>query len=291
MRNRTRSLEVRVWEPVKRKVHTCAILGGNGPLVMPELFSDPLAYEDLMGRWSLRLAPLFAKFAGVGDGGRLLDVGCGTGSLTRTVAAMTRRSEIVGIDPVAAFVEYAREQVKERRVSFDVGDAQALPYPAASFDAALSCLVFHFIPDPAKAAGEMKRVTRPGGTVAACTWDVRGMEMSALFWDAAVEQDPAAEAKRHRPLGRAGELTALWQSTGFRGVEERPLEIAMDFASFEDYWTPLSKGIGPQGAYVASLSPGPRERLRAAVEARVRDRGAPGPFSLRAQALAVRGLA
>jgi hypothetical protein len=65
----------------------------------------------------------------------------------------------------------------------------------------------------------------------------------------------------------------------------------MDFASFEDYWTPLSKGIGPQGAYVASLPPGPRERLRAAVEARVRDRGAPGPFSLRAQALAVRGLA
>jgi len=258
---------------------------------MADLFVDAVAYEGFMGRWSLRLAPLFAEFAKVGDVGRVLDVGCGTGSLTRTLAGMTRRAEIVGIDPVAPFVEYARGQVKDARVSFDVGDAQALPYPDASFDYALSCLVFHFIPDAAKAAREVRRVTRPGGTVAACTWDARGMEMAALFWDVAVELDPAVEAKRHRPLSQAGQLAELWQSAGFREVEESPLEITMDFASFEDYWRPQETGVGPTGAHVATLVPEQRAALRSRLETRLRAHGAPGPVSLRGKALAVRGLA
>lgn len=255
------------------------------------MFADALAYEGFMGRWSVRLAPLFAEFAKVGDGERLLDVGCGTGSLTRTLAGMTRRASIIGIDPVAPFVEYARGQVKDARVSFDVGDAQALPYPAASFDCALSCLVFHFIPDAPKAAGEMRRVTRPGGTVAACTWEARALEMSALFWDVAVELDPAAEAKRRRPLTEAGQLAALWQSAGFREVEERPLEITTDFASFEDYWRPQERGVGPTGAHLNTLDPEQRAALRSRLEVRLRAHGAPGPFTLRAKANAVRGLA
>lgn len=258
---------------------------------MADLFVDAVAYEGFMGRWSRRLAPLLAEFAKISDGGRVLDVGCGTGSLTKTLLGMTRRAEIVGIDPVAPFVEYARRQVRDARVSFEVGDAQALPFPAASFDCALSCLVFHFIPDELKAAGEMRRVTRPGGTVAACTWDMRGLEMTALFWDVAAELDPAAEAKRHRKLMQAGQLAALWQSAGFRAVEERPLEITMDFASFEDYWRPQETGVGPTGAYVATLVPEQRTALRSGLAARLGAHGAPGPFSLRAKALAVRGLA
>ena len=258
---------------------------------MPDLFADPIAYQDTMGRWSMRLAPLLVEFARVGDGERLLDVGCGTGSLTRALVGMTRRATIVGIDPVTSFVEYARKQVTDARVSFDVGDAQALPYPAASFDGVLSCLVFHFIPDAPKAAGELRRVTRPGGAVTVCTWDGRGLESSALFWDAAAETDPTVEEKRRRPLGTPGQLGALWRSAGFHDVEERPLEITMDFASFEDYWRPNQNGVGPVGAYGAALRPEQREALKSRLEARLRSRGAPGPFSLRAKALAVRGLA
>jgi SAM-dependent methyltransferase len=254
------------------------------------MFADALAYEGMMGRWSARLAPRVAEFAKVGDGGRLLDVGCGTGSLARTLVGMTSRAEIVGIDPAAPFVEYARTQVKDPRVSFEVGDAQALPYGPASFDAALSCLVFHFIPDAPKAAAEMRRVTRPGGTVAACTWDARGMEMAALFWDVAVELDPSAAAKRRRPLTEAGQLGALWRATGLREVEEGALEIRMDFASFDDYWRPQDNGVGPIGAYLATLPPERRDALRSRVEASLRARGGPGPFSLRGKALAVRGL-
>ena len=244
-----------------------------------------------MGRWSRRLAPLLVAFAKIHDDGRLLEVGCGTGSLTRTLLGMTRRAEVVAIDPVAHFVEYARRELKDGRVSFEAGDAQALPYPDASFDGALSCLVFQFIPDAAKAARELRRVTRPGGTVAACTWDARGLEMTALFWDVAVELDPAAEAKRRRPLSQPGQLTDVWRSAGFREVEEAPLEITTDFASFDDYWRPQETGVGPTGAHVKTLDPAQRAALRSGLEARLRPFGAPGPFTLRAKALAVRGLA
>ncbi len=254
-----------------------------------EMFADAVAYEHMMGRWSACLAPRFAEFAKVADGGRLLDVGCGTGSLARTLAGMTRRAEIVGIDPAIPFVEYARAQVQDPRVSFEVGDAQALPFGPASFDGALSCLVFHFIPDAPTAAGEMRRVTRPGGTIAACTWDSRGMEMAALFWDVAVELDPSVEAKRRRPLTEAGQLGALWRAAGLREVEEGSLEITMDFASFDDYWRPQDNGVGPIGAYLAAMPPERRDTLRSRLEARLRARGAPGAFSLRAKALAVRG--
>jgi len=258
---------------------------------MPDMFSDALAYEGLMGRWSVRLAPLFARFSKVTDGGSVLDVGCGTGSLVRTVAGMTRRSKIVGIDPVAPFIEYARAQVADTRLSFEVGSALAIPYPPESFAYTLSLLVLHFIPEPEKAAQEMRRVTRPGGTVAASTWERDGMEMSSIFWDVARGLDLSAEAKRHQRLYQAGQLAALWHATGLRDVEETALEIAMEFTSFDDYWRPILEGVGPIGAYAAGLTPEHREGLRRALEERLCADSREGAFSLRAKALAVRGLA
>ncbi len=256
---------------------------------MADLFANALAYEELMGRWSTRLALLFANFAKITDGSRVLDVGCGTGSLVRTVASMARQSEIVGIDPVQPFIEYARTHCADSRITFDRGNALDLPYPTASFGHTLSLLVLMFVPRPEKAAEEMRRVTRPGGTVAAATWDRDGLEMSAVFWEEAVRLDPDAEARSERPqrLNRAGQLTALWQATGLQQVEETVLEIGMDFMSFDDYWQPHLKGVGPSGAYVDGLPPEQRETLRGALQKRLR---ADGPFSLRAKALAVRGV-
>jgi ubiquinone/menaquinone biosynthesis C-methylase UbiE len=95
------------------------------------------------------------------DGGRVLDVGCGTGSLVRTVAAMTRHSVIVGIDPAQPFLEYARTQVADPRITFDRGTALDLPYPARAFDSTLSLLVLMFLPHPEQAARKMRRVTHP----------------------------------------------------------------------------------------------------------------------------------
>jgi SAM-dependent methyltransferase len=256
-----------------------------------EMFSNALAYEDMMGRWSVRLAPLFVKFAQIADHGRILDVGCGTGSLTRTLAAESSQFEIVGIDPVQPFIEYARAQLTDRRVTFERADALALPYPPASFDHTLSMLVLMFVPDPDKAAHEMRRVTRVGGTVAACTWDRVGLEMTSVFWEEALKLDPEAEARAERPrrLNQPGQLTALWRTAGLQRVEETTLEISTDFSSFDDYWQPFLKKVGPHGVYVADLTPQRRETLRKAIQNRLLGDRGEGLFSLQAKALAVRG--
>jgi SAM-dependent methyltransferase len=254
------------------------------------MFSNAIAYEEVMGRWSSRLAELFLDFAKVGDADRVLDVGCGTGSLVKIILERTRRARVVGIDPAEAFVDYARTRFPDSRASFDCGSALALPYPDASFDRSLSLLVFQFLQQPGSAASEMRRVTRIGGTVAACTWDRAGQEMSELFWEECVRLDPGAEEKSQRPkvCNRAGQLAELWGAAGFEDVREVTLEMRTGFTSFDDFWLPYTKGAGPQGAYVASLSPEKREVLREALRKRFvgeRDRA----FSLRAVALAVRG--
>lgn len=258
---------------------------------MAELFADALAYEAMMGRWSARLAPSFAKFAQISDGGSILDVGCGTGSLAATLAAMGSRSRIVGIDPVEPFVEYARTRCADPRIRFERGNALELPYPAASFDHALSLLVLMFVPAPERAAEEMRRVTRAGGTVAACTWERDGLEMTSVFWEEAVRLDPDAEARSQRPRhsNRAGELAALWRATGLQHVEETTLATRMEFSGFDDYWQPHLKGVAPQGVYVAGLAPQRREALRGAVQKRLLGDGPDRPFSLGGKALAVRG--
>jgi SAM-dependent methyltransferase len=255
-----------------------------------EMFSDAAAYEAMMGRWSSRLAALFLDFAELGDADSVLDVGCGTGSLVKAILERTERAYVVGIDPAEPFIDFARTSLPVSRASFDCGSALNLPYPDASFDHSLSLLVFQFLKQPGIAASEMRRVTRRGGTVAACTWDRTGQEMSELFWEECVRLDPAAEEKAQRPnvCNRAGQLAELWRATGFEEVREVTLEMQTDFTCFDDFWLPYTAGVGAQGVYVASLTPEKREVLREALRRRFageQDR----PFSLRAAALAVRG--
>jgi len=254
------------------------------------MFANTAGYESMTGRWSARLAPLFLRFAQIGNAGRVLDVGCGTGSPVRILAAASPQVEIVGIDPAEDFIDYARAQFGDSRITFERADALDLPYPPASFDHVLSLLVLMFIPEPAKAAMEMRRVTCPGGTVAACTW--ASQRRNTVFWEEAAALDPLFEARSERPrdLNRFGQLTALWHATGLQHVEEEALEISMDFSSFDDYWQPYLAGVGPNGLYVSGLSPDRRERLRNAIRTRLLGDGPDHPFSLEAKALAVRGI-
>ena len=234
-------------------------------------FADSQGYERLMGRWSRALGPEFVRFAGVGPRDRVLDLGCGTGSLAAAVLASGPATEVVGVDPSPDFVNAARARVADPRARFETGDAQRLPFGDGAFDGVLSMLVLNFVPDGARALAEARRVTRSGGRVAACVWDYAGeMAMLREFWDAAVALDPAA-APRHEgrmPLCRRGELEALWRSAGLERVREDAITIPLRFESFDDYWQPFLSGVGPSGSYAAALPP---ER-RSALEARLLER-------------------
>jgi SAM-dependent methyltransferase len=243
---------------------------------------------------SRQLAPLFVEFVDIRNGDVVLDAGCGTGSLSATLARVTGASKIVGIDPSKGFIEYARTQIADPRVTFEVGDAQALPYPDESFDRCMALLIVNFIPDAPKAALEMRRVTRSGGVVATTMWDgSRAHELTGCFWDAAVSIDPTAKrpAERRGSYGSAEALLDLLKGAGLTDIEVADLTMPCQFSSFDDYWLPLTEGQGPSGAYLAQLSEDHRAALREQLRQNLFGNRSDGPFTLQAKAWAVKGMA
>jgi SAM-dependent methyltransferase len=252
------------------------------------VFGDAAAYERFMGRWSAMLAPFLLDAVALTEPRSVVDVGCGTGHLAAAVVARWPACRVLGVDPSASFVAAAVERLAGTAASARVGDAMQLPVADGSVDAALASLVLNFVPDPQRAASEMARVTRPGGTVAASVWDYGGgMGMLRTFWDAVARLDPHAPGQggEATPLSRAGGLAALWLATGLDDVVEGELTVVTAFTSFEDYWEPFLLGTGPAGAHVARLS----DAGRAALRADLRSRLGPGPFELTARARWVRG--
>jgi SAM-dependent methyltransferase len=247
------------------------------------------AYDAYMGRYADRLAPLLIAFAGVHSGERVLDVGCGPGSLSEALSAHVGADHVAAIEPSEQFAAATRERLPVADVQ--VGAAESLPWADDTFDAALAQLVVNFMSDPDAGVGEMRRVVRPGGTVAACTWDYSGgMTMLRTFWDAALALDPAApdEAQTMR-LHDQGELEELWLRAGLEAVEVDALVVESSYRHFDDYWEPFTGGVGPAGAYCSSLDPDRRGLLREECRRRLGDPA--GAFTLGAVAWAVKGRA
>ena len=238
-----------------------------------------LAYDKFMGRYSARLAPLFADFAGVETGQRVLDVGAGTGALT---AELVRRdTEVAAIEPAPSFVA----ALHSRFPSIDVRQAGAeeLPWPDASFDAALAQLVVTFMSDAPAGVAEMRRVVRPGGIVAVCMWDRDGMEMLGAVNRTQRALDPSQQTPEQRTLYRSREtLEALVGE----GAQSELLEVESDYAGFEELWSTVVDGAGPAGVWAKSLDD---EQRAVAREEMYRQVGSPGgAFTLTGRGWAVR---
>lgn len=242
------------------------------------------SYDAFMGRYSTRLSPLMADFAGVVTGQRVLDVGCGPGALTTELVRRLGAASVTAADPMAHFVVAVRQ--RNPGVEVVQAPAESMPFADDTFDAALAQLVVHWMADPVAGVAEMARVTRPGGVVAACVWDYAG-DSSPLgpFWRAARELDPAIDDESGMAGAREGDLARLFGEAGLQDVADTALIASVEHASFEEWWEPYTYGVGPAGRYVAGLSPERRAELRARCLAVL----PAAPFELTFQAWAARG--
>jgi len=238
-----------------------------------------------MGRYSVPLGPVFADFATVGAGQRVLDVGCGPGALTAELVRRLGSAAVSAVDPSESFVTAAQE----RHPAVDVRRAAAeqLPFERGMFDVALAQLVVHFMADPVAGLAEMGRVTRRDGLVAACVWDHEtGTGPLGPFWDAAHQLDPDVHDESTLAGAREGHLGELFRDAGMREVEERTVAVSVEHPSFDEWWDPFTLGVGPAGRYVLGLDVDRRAELRQ----RCREGFPPAPFVVSARAWAARGV-
>jgi SAM-dependent methyltransferase len=249
-------------------------------------------YEPYVGRWSRLVAREFLAWIDPPSGLDWIDVGCGTGALMEAAAECFAPKRLVGIDPSAGFLDFARQGLSDRGAELRQADAQNLPFAEAEFDRVVSGLVLNFVPDQPRAAAEMARVTRRGGEVALYVWDYADrMELMRHFWDAAADLDPRArelDEGRRFPICQPEPLQKLFEAARLTHVETRAIDVPTVFRDFDDYWRPFLGGQAPAPGYCMSLDEEARARLREQLRASLPTR-ADGSIHLIARAWAVRG--
>lgn len=257
-----------------------------------DIWEDGAAYESYVGRWSRLVASRFVRWLPIPPRGTWLDVGCGTGALTRTILTVADPREVVGCDRSGGFVAFARAHTPDDRAKFVVAELPDLPRIDSGFDAVVGGLVLNFLPVPLAGVTAMMTRARPGGTVAAYVWDYAdGMQLMRVFWDAAIDLDAAArpldEGVRF-PLCRPEPLSDLFRSAHLHAVTVEPIDVPTVFQDFDDYWEPFLGGQGPAPGYARSLPLARRARLRDRIRQRLRG-ALDGTISLTARAWAVKG--
>ena len=259
-----------------------------------EWFADGEAYEHYVGRWSRLIGHMFLDWLSQPPGLRWVDVGCGTGALTEIVLEQAVPNYVVGVEQSEGFLGVARASIDDARAEFMIGDAQSLPLEKHEVDVVVSGLVLNFVPDKKRALDEMRRIAKPGGTVAAYVWDYAGdMQLMRYFRDAVADLFPDGAERdegKQFPICKPEPLADLFNAAGLRAIETSALDAPTVFAGFNDYWSPFLRGQGPAGAYCISLSENDRGRLRKRLENAL-PFNTDGTIGLIARAWAVRGTA
>ena len=246
---------------------------------MPEFASPAEHYDRFMGRYTVPLARALADEVGVREGMRVLDVGCGPGGLTSELADRVGAENVAAIDPAEQFVAACLEHNPGADVR--QGVAEELPWEDDTFDAALSCLVIAFMRDADAGLQQMARVTKPGGRVGVCMWDIAGggMTMLRLFWSAMKAVKPDIEGEQRRAGTQEGDIAERLKRAGLHDVAGGTLEVSVDYSGFEDFWEPLTFAVGPSGQAFAALDDERKAAVREAIRVELPD----GPFTLDAR--------
>ena len=256
--------------------------------------TDGAAYELFLGRWTRLLAEPLLDFADFPKSGRLLDVGCGTGSLAHAMATRWPARNVIGVDIATPYISFAESQSHLPNLHYNVADVTQLSFADASFGGVATQLVLNFVGDPLLAVSEMRHDTVPGVRLVAAVWDFRGgLVYQRMFWDTAAGIDTGAAKVRDNlfsgSLALPDGLVKLFESASLHRIERTSVTIRMDYANFDDYWQPMCGGQGPVGTYLTGLSPDLRALIQEAVAQSYRSGAPDGPRSLTATAWAVRG--
>ena len=229
-----------------------------------QMFSDGKTYERMMGRWSKLAGRIFLDWLDPPKNLNWVEVGCGNGAFTEELIARCAPRAVSAVDPSPGQLDFARRRPAAELAQFSLGDAQALPFPDRSFDAAAMALVITFIPDPAKAVAEMARVVRPGGVVATYMWDTLngGVPLTPIETALKAIGKPPPTRASAAASGRDA-MQAFWQAAGLQSIEMRQIRIPVAYASFDDFCESNIVPIGPSGQLISALSPDELEQLKA----------------------------
>ena len=242
------------------------------------------AYDRFMGSYADSLAERFVELISPHAGQTALDVGCGPGALTSALAGRVGSNAVSAVDPSDRFLDAVRSRLPG--VVTRNARAEQLPFGDATFDLSVAQLVVHFMSDAAAGLTEMARVTKSGGTVAACVWDFYGDRAPvSVFWKAARQVRPDAPDESTLVGVRDGQLAALLTDCGLRSVEQSVLEVTVDWPSFDDWWQPFTFGVGPAGGYLAEVNFSERAEVKAHAQQLLPN----SSFTIRAAAWAVTG--
>jgi SAM-dependent methyltransferase len=150
---------------------------------------------------------------------RVLDVGCGSGSMSRLIARSFPQAEVVGVDVREQYLDFARARALEEGIlnlTFQSGDVFALPFPDACFDLVWSKYLLQWLREPRSALAEMKRVTKPGGFVVSCDYVGFGIEHHPIAPNFEREIRDLMGALVDVNIGR--KVAPIMVSLGFRDV-------------------------------------------------------------------------
>jgi SAM-dependent methyltransferase len=243
------------------------------------------AYDRFMGRYSTQLARRFADFAGIGAPQRALDVGAGTGALTEELVARLGAENVAAAEPSADYAATLRERFPG--VDVQAAPAEQLPWDDGGFDATLAQLVVAFLNDVSGAVKELARVTRAGGVVATCMWEVDGVEMMNALNEIRRRLDPGGWNPSTDYRDEAS-LRGLFEAAGLRDVETTRIEVSVEYETVDELWEPAIHVGGPGGPVVSAFSPEQLDAGRAIFEEAL---GNPvGRYELKGRAAAVRGI-
>ena len=250
------------------------------------VFDAADAYERYMGQWSRAIGERFLAWLRPAKGLRWLDVGCGTGAFTDMISQHCAPASVTGVDPAPAQVEYARSRFPAAQ--FRVGDSMALPFDDGAFDIVGSALVLHFIPDRGKAFAEMRRVTKPGGTVSGYTWErtpaAKGAPYAPMMKGLqSIGVEPTTSPTV--PEANVDGLRASLAQAGFRDIDVTAIEATHGYRDFDDYWAVQTTTFHPVGKSVAALDDGRRAELREAMR-KMLPAGADGRIAYKVRAVA-----